>query len=258
MESNYDYIPEVFMSEIFGELDIIQENNKVFFRATNIAAALGYSNPRDAVRRHCKAKGITGIVERDSRNIPHRTVYIDEGNVYRLICGSKLANAEQFESWVFDEVVPTIRQTGGYVNDAKTFVANYLPNADDKTKELVLNMLEAVHHQDKVIGVQKPSVDFARAVGRSKTALSLDLFAKALQDEHVNIGRNRLFKWLRDNKYLDGKNCPYQKYIQQGWFQVQESVYYTGPYSHIHCKCLVTPKGQEKLAVLIRDSFKES
>lgn len=102
---------QIFNSGEFGEIRTIEIDGKPYFVGTDVAKALGYSNPRDAVSRHCK-----GVVKRDtptSSGIQSMS-YINEGDLYRLIMKSKLPSAEKFESWVMDEVLPTIRKTGSY------------------------------------------------------------------------------------------------------------------------------------------------
>ncbi len=102
---------KVFSSTEFGELGVMLIDGKEYFPATQCAAILGYKNPKDAIIRHCK-----GVVKRDlPTNGGTQTVnYIPEGDLYRLIVSSKLPAAEKFERWVFDEVLPSIRKTGGY------------------------------------------------------------------------------------------------------------------------------------------------
>ena len=102
---------QIFNSEEFGDIRTAEIDGKPYFVGTDVAKALGYNNPRDAVSRHCK-----GVVKRDaptSSGIQSMS-YINEGDLYRLIMKSKLPSAEKFESWVMDEVLPTIRKTGSY------------------------------------------------------------------------------------------------------------------------------------------------
>lgn len=102
----------VFQNSEFGQVRTVVENDKILFCASDVAKALGYSNAPDAVKRHCKC-----VVKRD---IPHpqnedkvlSVSLIPEGDIYRLIVGSKLPGAEAFEEWLFEEVVPSIRKTG--------------------------------------------------------------------------------------------------------------------------------------------------
>lgn len=102
---------QIFNSGEFGEIRTIEIDGKPYFVGADVAKALGYNNPRDAVARHCK-----GVVKHDtptSSGIQSMS-YINEGDLYRLIMKSKLPSAEKFESWVMDEVLPTIRKTGSY------------------------------------------------------------------------------------------------------------------------------------------------
>lgn len=119
---------EIFSSNEFGELRTISENGKVMFVASDIAKMLGYTNTSKAISDHCRY--VT------KRYIPHpqgkgtlEVNFIPEGDVYRLITHSKLPAAEKFESWVFDEVLPSIRKTGSYT--AK-------PLDESKTKRLAI------------------------------------------------------------------------------------------------------------------------
>lgn len=102
---------QIFNSEEFGEIRTIEIDGKPYFVGTDVAKALGYSNPRKAIIDHCK-----GVTKRDtptSSGIQSMS-YINEGDLYRLIMKSKLPSAEKFESWVMDEVLPAIRKTGSY------------------------------------------------------------------------------------------------------------------------------------------------
>lgn len=112
---------QMFNNPRFGEVRTVEEDGKVLFCGNDIAKALGYANPRDAILRHCK-----GVVKRDvevttgitSDGTPvEQTLemsFIQEGDIYRLAARSKLPGADEFERWIFDEVLPSIRKTGGY------------------------------------------------------------------------------------------------------------------------------------------------
>lgn len=105
---------QVFQNSEFGELGVLEIEGKPYFPATACAKILRYANPKDAIKRHCR----WGV----KHDLPHpqnpdKTIsmnFIPEGDLYRLITHSKLPAAERFEKWVFDEVLPTIRKTGGY------------------------------------------------------------------------------------------------------------------------------------------------
>lgn len=100
---------QIFNNEEFGEVRMTEIDGKPYFVATDVATALGYTNPRKAVNDHCK-----GVTKRDTPTSSgvQSMSYINEGDLYRLIMKSKLPSAEKFERWVMDEVLPSIRKTG--------------------------------------------------------------------------------------------------------------------------------------------------
>ena len=102
---------EVFNNDEFGQLEVAYINGKVYFPATQCAKVLRYNNPQQAIRLHCK--GVLKI-STPSNGGSQQANFIPEGDLYRLIVRSKLPAAEKFETWVFDDVLPTLRQTGNY------------------------------------------------------------------------------------------------------------------------------------------------
>ena len=104
---------QVFNNSLFGEVRFIEVEGKPYAVANDIAKALGYKNPTDAVKTKC-----VNIVKYEVENLRGQmrmTNIIPEGDIYRLIIGSKLPQAEKFERWVFEEVLPSIRKDGGYI-----------------------------------------------------------------------------------------------------------------------------------------------
>lgn len=219
---------QIFDNEEFGQVRAIEIDGKPYFCASDIAEALGYSNPRKAILDHCK-----GVTKRDTpTNSGVQSVnYIPEGDIYRLIVRSKLPSAEKFESWVFDEVIPTIRQTGGY----------HLPQT---YAEALRAYADAVEQKERLALENKslqPKAEFFDAVTDSKDAIPMADVAKVLD---MGIGRNKLFEFLRNNKILMADNKPYQKYVDAGYFRVIEQKYDKG-YGEIgiNIKTLVFQKG---------------
>lgn len=111
---------KVFNHEQFGNVRIIEEDGRMLFCGSDVAKALGYTNPRKAVRDHTEGGTKRSMVSLTTNQYGVtteqivETTFITEGDVYRLITHSKLPSAERFERWVFDEVLPGIRRTGGY------------------------------------------------------------------------------------------------------------------------------------------------
>ena len=116
---------QVFKNEEFGQVRVIENGGKTLFCGADVARALGYARPGKAIIDHCK-----GVLKRDTLTSggTQSLSYIPEGDVYRLIVHSKLPSAEKFERWVFDDVLPTIRHTGGYVDDDELFYNGTLAN----------------------------------------------------------------------------------------------------------------------------------
>lgn len=223
---------QIFNSEEFGQIRTIEVDGKPYFAASDVATALGYSNVRDAVIRHCK-----GVVKCDTpTNSGIQSInFIPEGDIYRLIAKSQLPSAEKFESWVFDEVIPSIRKNGGYITNQE----NMTP------EQIVANALivaqNIIADRDKQIAEMKPKVEFFDAVTDSKDAISMADVAKVL---NFGKGRNTLFKILRKEKILMKDNRPYQEYVDRGFFRVVEQKFDKG-YGEvgINIKTLVFQKG---------------
>ena len=104
---------QVFQNDVFGSLRTINENGRIMFVASDVAKILGYARPADAVRVHCRYTAKHSIPHPQGKGTLEVNI-IPEGDLYRLITHSKLSAAEKFESWVFDEVLPSIRKTGSY------------------------------------------------------------------------------------------------------------------------------------------------
>ena len=120
---------QIFNNPEFGELRTIEEGDKIYFVASDVAKALGYAKPGNAVAAHCRYTLKRGIPHPQGKGTLQMNV-IPEGDVYRLVAHSELPSAEKFESWVFDEVLPTIRKTGGYSMKQKAQAEQ------DKTREM--------------------------------------------------------------------------------------------------------------------------
>lgn len=248
---------KIFKNDQFGEIRTVEENGTVLFCGSDIAGALGYSNTRDAINRHCKPEG---VVKRDGVSqttnqygvTTEQTVemkFINEGNVYRLITHSKLPAAEQFEHWVFDEVLPTIRRNGAYMTDDTLEQAltspDFLIQLATKLKEEKAKRveLEAKVEQDK------PMVLFAQAVETAHNSILIGDLAKILKQNGVQTGQKRLFEQLRQEGYLmkggNSHNMPTQRAMEMGLFEVKESTVNNPDGSvRINRTTKVTGKGQ--------------
>lgn len=107
---------KIFNNAEFGQIRTVESEDKIYFVASDIAKALGYENTSKAIADHCRWVTKRYIPHPQNPNKKIEVNVIPEGDMYRLITHSKLESAERFESWVFDDVLPSIRQNGYYEN----------------------------------------------------------------------------------------------------------------------------------------------
>ena len=200
---------EVFTKAEFGELRTVNVGDKIMFVASDVAKALGYSRPADAITAHCK-----GSVKRrlPTNGGMQELKIIPEGDVYRLITHSKLPTAEKFESWVFDEVLPSIRKHGAYMTEDTIKKAMTEPDfiiklATELKKEQEQNkqLTETCSQQQQVIGELKPKADYVDKILKSNSLVTITQIAKdygmsgqgmnkVLHDLHIIYSCNK--QWL--------------------------------------------------------------
>lgn len=165
---------------------------------------------------------------------------------------------------VHDKLIDEYFQMREELNSLETIKANLLLKiynggleAVGACKELnTIEVKEAVAPLELKIEEDKPLVDFATHVTDTSDTVDVGEFAKIISGEKIDIGRNRLFKWLRKNKYLMDNNLPYQTYIDRKWFEVIETVKHTAYGINIFSKTLITGRGQVALMEKLRDEIK--
>ena len=239
----------IFNNPEFGEIRTIEEDGKVLFCGSDVAKALGYKRPNDAISAHCRGTVKHRIT--DSIGREQEMNFIPEGDIYRLAAKSELPGAERFESWIFDEVLPSIRKHGAYLTpetleaailnpDTMIRLCTALKDEQDKRKAL-----EEKQEADR------PKVLFADSVAASKTSILVGELAKLLKQNGVDIGQNRLFHWLRSNGFLIRRqgtdyNMPTQRAMEMGLFEIKEtSITHADGHTSVNKTPKVTGKGQQ-------------
>ena len=225
---------QIFNNEEFGEVRTLNEDGKIYFVASDIAKRLGYMKPANAISAHCRYTLKRSIPHPQGKGTLDVNV-IPEGDVYRLITHSKLPTAERFEKWVFDEVLPSIRKTGSYSLE----IPKDYPSA-----------LRALADQCELNRLMKPKADFYDTVASTESLLSMNDTAKIL---NMGVGRNKLFKLLRDKKILMKDNMPYQRYVDAGYFKVVESYYMAGDNSVVSKTTYVRQRGVDYIRKLLKE-----
>ena len=237
---------EIFKNDEFGSVRVIQDGEKFLFCGSDVAKALGYTNPNKAINDHCRC--IT------KRSTPHpqsprkiiQMVFIPEGDVYRLITHSKLPSAERFEAWVFDEVLPAIRKHGAYMTDS--MLEQVMQNP-----ELVLLMAETMlkeRMKSDVMGMElsaaRPKADYFDAFIHPEDCTNIRATAKELQ-----VPERWFCRFLQETGFLyrcpAGTLMPYNKPKNEGLFRVKDYI----RNGHKGAYTLITPKGKDLLRQLI-------
>ena len=200
---------KLFENEEFGQVRMVEIDGKPYFMGSDIAKALGYARPNDAINQHCRAtvKHSTHISGK-----MQEVNFIGEGDMYRLITHSKLESAERFESWVFDEVLPSIRKHGIYATD--NVINNILNNPDfgiellTKLKEERAARVEAEKKNAILTHVNKTytMTEIAKELNL-KSATELN---KILADKHIQYKVNNTWVF-----YSDYSNLGYEDIKQE-------------------------------------------
>ena len=182
-----------------------------------------------------------------------QATFLTEDGLYEVLMQSRKPIAKQFKKEV-KNILKTIRKHGAYMTENTIEKALTSPDFLIQLATKLKEEQQARKKAEATIEEQKPLVSFANTVTESSDCLDIGEFAKVIKGEDIKMGRNKLFQWLRNNKYLMDNNVPYQKYIDNGLFKVIEvtkkSAYDDG---RIYTKTLVTGKGQ----IYILEKLKE-
>jgi prophage antirepressor-like protein len=178
----------------------------------------------------------------DSLGRLQETYIVNEAGLYNLILGSRKPEAKDFKRWITHEVIPQIRKTGAYALEPRQLLA-----------VAIIEAQKIIEEQDKKIKELQPKAEFFDAVAGSKDAIDMNRAAKLIYEE-TRMGRNKLFKLLREKGVLMKDNIPYQEYIDKGYFRTIEQKY-TKPdgTTHIYIKTLVYQKGLDFIRKVIKE-----
>jgi len=235
---------KVFENSEFGKLTVIEKKGEPFFIAKEVANILGYDKTSNLTRRLCDDEKDAHLMS--TLGGEQEKIIINESGLYNAIFGSKKPEAIKFKKWVTSEILPSIRKHGGYIpksDSPREIMAKAIKIADSTIKELDIKI---ENYQIK-LEQAKPMIEFAEQVANSAESVELGIYAKAINDANINIGRNKLFSILKEYKYLMEDNIPYQKYIDNGYFEVIEKTYNTVFGDRIYFQTYITGRGQIKI-----------
>ena len=236
---------EIFKNPEFGSIRVIEENGKYLFCALDIAAALGYAKPRNAISTHCRYALKRGVPHPQNPEHSMDMTFIPEGDVYRLIVHSRLPSAERFEKWVFDEVLPSIRKHGAYVTQEKLWEVATSPEALLK----LCSDLLAERADNAALREENAQLEGKAAFYDLFIDLHHSTNLRTTAKELV-VPERRFVRFLLERRFVyrtpSGYVLPYAKSSNEGLFCVKDFYRngYTGSYT------LVTPKGKLHFAEL--------
>ena len=230
----------IFNNPEFGNIRMVDEDGSVLFCGNDVAKALGYKSPKDAISTHCR-----GAVKRrltDSIGREQDTAFIPESDLYRLVFSSKLPTAEKFTDWVTKDVLPAIRKHGGYVNGQESMTPEELMAA------ALLMAQKTIADRDARISTLTvaPKADYFDALVDRNLLTGFRETAKQL-----GVPPRAFVNFLIEKKYVyrdkKGKILPYEA-KNDGLFEVKECLNEKTKWSGV--QTLITPKGRETFRLL--------
>lgn len=257
---------QVFSNEKFGTVRGTMIDGEPWFVGKDVALGLMYTNPQKAVRDHVAEEDRT-VNESFTVNGTAATL-INESGVYALIFGSKMDKAKEYKHWVTSEVLPTIRKTGGYVHNSEVFIQNYLPFADDTTKQLFRLTLDVVDKQNKQIASQQKEIAEKSSVIEEMTPKatyydlvinSPDLTATTIIAKDYGKSATWLNRFLNEKgvQFRQGRTWVlYQPYANEGYAQTKTYVYSgkANADKHVSINTFWTQKGRMFIYGLLKDT----
>lgn len=210
---------QIFNNEQFGRMRVIVADDKPMFLANDVAQALGYKIPKDAISSHCKG-GV--ILPTPTEGGVQRVKYIPESDVYRLVMRSKLPQAEQFQDWVCEEVLPAIRKHGAYLTEQKveevltdpdTIIKIATQLKEERAARQRLAEQNELHKQQ--LQIAAPKVQYYNEVLMSSSTYTANQVAKELGMSAITLNRKlreRGVQYLQNGQWL-----LYSKYQGKGY-----------------------------------------
>lgn len=194
---------KVFQNSEFGELGVMMIDGKEYFPAAQCARILGYSNPQKAVRDHCDEEGCTKRSVLTNSGTQEMK-FINEGNLYRLIVRSKLPAAKRFERWVFDEVLPEIRRTGGYGSvNIEEVITKAVTTAVSETVKALIPLITAPQTSEKRVAI----------ICKPKVRYKIDLLPAEIRKQVDNMLCSGKYTSKEVSKYIQEQTGLYISYV---------------------------------------------
>lgn len=243
---------KIFENANFGKIRISQkEDESIWFCLSDICKSLEIGNPSD-VKNRLVNNGVDSIEVVVNSGLGEQKVlmnFINEPNLYKCIFQSRKPEAEKFQNWIFEEVLPSIRKHGIYATEN---TIDRIINDPDFGIKLLTELKKEKEEKKKLeekIQEYTPKVEFHDTVMKSDDWLDMSEVCKTLK---TPFGRNRLFEFLRKQGILDDENRPYQSYVDRSYFKLVETSFTTNGKIKINLKTVVSQKGLNWLLKILK------
>jgi prophage antirepressor-like protein len=230
----------------YGQAQVrtIVKDEEVWFVAKDVCEVLEI-DPTQTRRLNEKQKGLHNIQTLGGHQ---QMSVINESGLYKLIFTSRKLEAEKFTDWVTNEVLPSVRKTGGYVSNDELFINTYLPHSDEQTKLMFRATLETVRKQNEQLAIMQPKAEYFDALVDRNLLTNFRDTAKELE-----IGQRTFINWLLEKGFVyrdhTGKLKPYGKYVPE-LFKLKDFE----KNGKAGVQPLITPKGKETFRILLAKS----
>ena len=239
-------------------------DNQPWFVGKDACDILGYMNSSKAMNDHCR--GVTKRYPLETPGGVQEFRIINEPDLYRLTTNSKLPDAVEFEKWVFEKMIPSVRKTGVYLTDEKAreiasdpYVLRGIADQVIALNEAVAEKNLLIEQKDIQIEAAAPAVAFVNTLTASTASMLIGDFAKILVKSGIKTGRNRLCAWFRDNGYLltqaGSLNHPSQRSSEIKLFEIKPyTILNPGKKDKQKITTFLTGKGQAYFFEMFRES----
>ena len=222
---------EVFENPIFGQIRMVMVDDEPMFCLVDVCRALEIKNATDVAKRLDEDE----LTRLNLGGRAGESNFITESGLYAVIVRSDKPNAKKFRKWVTSEVLPTIRKTGGYVNNDELFISTYLPYADENTKLIFSQTLKTVREQNETIKRQQKEIIHKE-----------DVIIGLVEDIDLATKRQRITQIVRfgaDGKYQERYSLLYGEF---------ERKYHCNLKSRMEW-CALKPKVRNKMDYIDRE-----
>lgn len=217
---------QIFNNPEFGDVRVVMQDGEPWFVGKDVADKLGYAQTSNMMKRIDTEDFMSSIL--DGMNM--KSILINESGLYSAIIGSKLPSAKKFKRWVTSEVLPTIRKTGGYVDQSRSdlFIDTYLPFADETTRTLFKSTLDVINSQNEMIKNKNQEIiekdgkisyqsNVINGLTKNiKTADMRQILNRIMRNNHGRFEQRWVVLYREfDNKYHMDTKARYENYIKK-------------------------------------------